>query len=183
MKNLVYPTPYNDIINAIQFCVCMCVFVAEASIIYMFLHTGLKKEDYIKLNKPDDHDDHEKDERDGDDSGDDRVDVKEESCEEEPTLPACPDVKVHLTPFELEGLWQLLHKLEELPAHKKCVPAGIRNAPALLSDIRVHTSGPSCLIVIDENVWNTALHKDHLFIAIIHLNANYSSEVNSTQYN
>ncbi|KAM7389807.1 hypothetical protein PAMP_023761 [Pampus punctatissimus] len=41
-----------------------------------------------------------------------------------------------LTPFELEGLWNLLGKLEELPAHKKCVPAGIRNATALLEDMR-----------------------------------------------
>ncbi|XP_039975712.1 lysine-specific demethylase 2A isoform X2 [Xiphias gladius] len=41
-----------------------------------------------------------------------------------------------LTPFELEGLWNLLGKLEELPANKKCVPAGIRNAAALLEDMR-----------------------------------------------
>uniref|UniRef100_A0A3Q1ENE6 Lysine (K)-specific demethylase 2Ab n=1 Tax=Acanthochromis polyacanthus TaxID=80966 RepID=A0A3Q1ENE6_9TELE len=41
-----------------------------------------------------------------------------------------------LTPFELEGLWNLIGKLEELPAHKKCVPAGIRNAAALLEDMR-----------------------------------------------
>uniref|UniRef100_A0A673K6R2 [histone H3]-dimethyl-L-lysine(36) demethylase n=1 Tax=Sinocyclocheilus rhinocerous TaxID=307959 RepID=A0A673K6R2_9TELE len=61
--------------------------------------------------------------------------VKEEP-EEEAASPARPGVKVHLTPLELEGLWELLHKLEELPAHKKCVPAGIRNAPALLRDIR-----------------------------------------------
>uniref|UniRef100_A0A671N798 [histone H3]-dimethyl-L-lysine(36) demethylase n=1 Tax=Sinocyclocheilus anshuiensis TaxID=1608454 RepID=A0A671N798_9TELE len=61
--------------------------------------------------------------------------VKEEP-EEEAASPARPGVKVHLTPLELEGLWELLLKLEELPAHKKCVPAGIRNAPALLSDIR-----------------------------------------------
>uniref|UniRef100_A0A8C1HDF5 [histone H3]-dimethyl-L-lysine(36) demethylase n=1 Tax=Cyprinus carpio carpio TaxID=630221 RepID=A0A8C1HDF5_CYPCA len=63
--------------------------------------------------------------------------VKEEpEPEEEAASPARPGVKVHLTPLELEGLWALLHKLEDLPAHKKCVPAGIRNAPALLSDIR-----------------------------------------------
>uniref|UniRef100_A0A673A4E1 [histone H3]-dimethyl-L-lysine(36) demethylase n=1 Tax=Sphaeramia orbicularis TaxID=375764 RepID=A0A673A4E1_9TELE len=37
-----------------------------------------------------------------------------------------------LTPFELEGLWNLLGKLEELPAHKKCVPSGIRNAAVLI---------------------------------------------------
>lgn len=42
-----------------------------------------------------------------------------------------------LTPFELEGLWNLLGKLEELPSHKKCVPTGIRNAAALLDDMKV----------------------------------------------
>uniref|UniRef100_A0A3Q3QMV6 [histone H3]-dimethyl-L-lysine(36) demethylase n=1 Tax=Monopterus albus TaxID=43700 RepID=A0A3Q3QMV6_MONAL len=31
-------------------------------------------------------------------------------------------VKVHLTPFELEGLCNLLGKLEALPSNKKCVP-------------------------------------------------------------
>uniref|UniRef100_A0A3P9MGD5 [histone H3]-dimethyl-L-lysine(36) demethylase n=1 Tax=Oryzias latipes TaxID=8090 RepID=A0A3P9MGD5_ORYLA len=41
-----------------------------------------------------------------------------------------------LTPFELEGLWNLLGKLEELPSHKKCVPTGIRNAAALLDDMK-----------------------------------------------
>ncbi|KAM4586150.1 lysine-specific demethylase 2A isoform 1-T2 [Fundulus diaphanus] len=41
-----------------------------------------------------------------------------------------------LTPFELEGLWNLVGKLEELPVHKKCVPAGIRDAAALLEDMR-----------------------------------------------
>uniref|UniRef100_A0AAR2JQM2 [histone H3]-dimethyl-L-lysine(36) demethylase n=1 Tax=Pygocentrus nattereri TaxID=42514 RepID=A0AAR2JQM2_PYGNA len=61
-------------------------------------------------------------------------DIKEENEEEAPSPPACPGVKVHLTPLELEGLWQLLHKLEELPAHKKCVPTGIRNAPAVLEE-------------------------------------------------
>lgn len=72
-------------------------------------------------------------------NGEEDKDLKKEEKDEEgaPTPPARPGVKVHLTPFELEGLWQLLHKLEELPAHKKSVPAGIRNAPALLSDIRV----------------------------------------------
>uniref|UniRef100_A0A667XK63 [histone H3]-dimethyl-L-lysine(36) demethylase n=1 Tax=Myripristis murdjan TaxID=586833 RepID=A0A667XK63_9TELE len=54
--------------------------------------------------------------------------------EEEAPEPAKP--QAILTPFELEGLWNLLGKLEELPAHKKCVPAGIRNAPALLQDMR-----------------------------------------------
>uniref|UniRef100_A0A667XU85 [histone H3]-dimethyl-L-lysine(36) demethylase n=1 Tax=Myripristis murdjan TaxID=586833 RepID=A0A667XU85_9TELE len=59
---------------------------------------------------------------------------KEEVKEEEAPEPAKP--QAILTPFELEGLWNLLGKLEELPAHKKCVPAGIRNAPALLQDMR-----------------------------------------------
>lgn len=74
-------------------------------------------------------------------NGEEEEDIKQEDENEEvsPTPPARPGVKVHLTPFELEGLWQLLNKLEELPAHKKCVPSGIRNAPALLSDIRVQT--------------------------------------------
>uniref|UniRef100_A0A8C9QXX4 Lysine demethylase 2A n=1 Tax=Scleropages formosus TaxID=113540 RepID=A0A8C9QXX4_SCLFO len=56
--------------------------------------------------------------------------------EEQVTTPTKPGVKVHLTPFELEGLWNLLGKLESLPSHKKCVPAGIHNAPALLHGIR-----------------------------------------------
>ncbi|XP_052006130.1 lysine-specific demethylase 2A-like isoform X2 [Xyrauchen texanus] len=67
----------------------------------------------------------------------DNKEVKDEAEEEAAHIPlARPGVKVHLTPFELEGLWALVLKLEELPAHKKCVPAGIRNAPALLSDLR-----------------------------------------------
>ncbi|XP_077388659.1 lysine-specific demethylase 2A [Festucalex cinctus] len=41
-----------------------------------------------------------------------------------------------LTPFELEGLWNLVGKLEELPESKKCVPSGIENATALLEDMR-----------------------------------------------
>lgn len=54
-----------------------------------------------------------------------------------PSPPSRPGVTVHLTPFELEGLRNLLGKLESLPSHKTCVPAGIHNAPALLHDIRV----------------------------------------------
>uniref|UniRef100_A0A8B9K4S7 [histone H3]-dimethyl-L-lysine(36) demethylase n=1 Tax=Astyanax mexicanus TaxID=7994 RepID=A0A8B9K4S7_ASTMX len=83
-------------------------------------------------------DEEEEEEGEGEGEGEDVMDIKEEDNQEEkaPSPPARPDVKVHLTPFELEGLWQLLHKLEELPAHKKCVPVGIRNAPALLNDIR-----------------------------------------------
>ncbi|XP_070712468.1 lysine (K)-specific demethylase 2Aa isoform X1 [Pempheris klunzingeri] len=45
-------------------------------------------------------------------------------------------VKVHLTPLELEGMWNLLGKLEALPSNKKCVPAGIHNAPALITHIK-----------------------------------------------
>ncbi|XP_048031616.1 lysine-specific demethylase 2A isoform X1 [Megalobrama amblycephala] len=92
------------------------------------LGIGLKKEDVIKQEGVD-----------GDAGGEEKEDVEvKEEPEDEAALtpPARPGVKVHLTPFELEGLWELLHKLEDLPAHKKCVPAGIRNAPALLSDIR-----------------------------------------------
>ncbi|KAJ3614972.1 hypothetical protein NHX12_018541 [Muraenolepis orangiensis] len=47
-----------------------------------------------------------------------------------------PGGKVHLAPFELEGMWNLLGKLENLPSNKKCVPAGIHNAPALLTRIK-----------------------------------------------
>lgn len=54
-----------------------------------------------------------------------------------PSPPTRPGMKVHMTPFELEGLWNLLGKLESLPSQKKCVPAGIHNAPALLHDMRV----------------------------------------------
>ncbi|XP_056129478.1 lysine-specific demethylase 2A isoform X2 [Lampris incognitus] len=59
----------------------------------------------------------------------------EEKVEEEESVPANKPQPT-LTPFELEGLWNLLGKLEELPTHKKCVPAGIRNAPALLQDMK-----------------------------------------------
>uniref|UniRef100_A0A674PHW3 [histone H3]-dimethyl-L-lysine(36) demethylase n=1 Tax=Takifugu rubripes TaxID=31033 RepID=A0A674PHW3_TAKRU len=41
-----------------------------------------------------------------------------------------------LTNFEMEGLWNLLGKLEELPDHKKCVPDGIRDPSALLNNIK-----------------------------------------------
>uniref|UniRef100_A0A671RXG5 [histone H3]-dimethyl-L-lysine(36) demethylase n=1 Tax=Sinocyclocheilus anshuiensis TaxID=1608454 RepID=A0A671RXG5_9TELE len=53
-----------------------------------------------------------------------------------PSPPNAPGVKLHLTPFELEGLWHLVENLESLPSHKKCVPSGIHNAAALLHDIR-----------------------------------------------
>ena len=58
----------------------------------------------------------------------------DEEAEQQPDMSA---VKVHLTPLELEGLWNLLGKLEALPSNKKCVPAGIHNAPALITHIKV----------------------------------------------
>ncbi|XP_051559950.1 lysine-specific demethylase 2A-like isoform X3 [Myxocyprinus asiaticus] len=62
--------------------------------------------------------------------------AKEERDDDALCSPSGPGVKVHLTPLELEGLWNLVGKLESLPAHKKCVPSGIHNAAALLHDIR-----------------------------------------------
>ncbi|KAF3693941.1 Lysine-specific demethylase 2A [Channa argus] len=63
------------------------------------------------------------------------VKLKEEEIKEEEVAQVMKPQHV-LTPFEIEGLWNLLGKLEELPANKKCVPTGIRNAAALLDDIR-----------------------------------------------
>lgn len=70
--------------------------------------------------------------------------VKEEVKEEEAAQVSTPQQV--LTTFELEGLWNLLGKLEELPAHKKCVPAGIRNAAALLEDMRVGVAEVPCAV-------------------------------------
>lgn len=107
--------------------------------------TGLKKEDVIKDGELDDQAGSEEKE---DVDVDVEVTVKEEPEDEAAlTPPSRPGVKVHLTPFELEGLWELLHKLEDLPAHKKCVPSGIRNAPALLSDIRVQTQRHVAIVI------------------------------------
>uniref|UniRef100_A0A8D3EC36 [histone H3]-dimethyl-L-lysine(36) demethylase n=1 Tax=Scophthalmus maximus TaxID=52904 RepID=A0A8D3EC36_SCOMX len=64
-----------------------------------------------------------------------KAEEKEEEEEEEAAEATTPQHM--LTPFELEGLWNLVGKLEELPVHKKCVPAGIMNAAALLEDMRV----------------------------------------------
>uniref|UniRef100_A0A3P8SVQ5 [histone H3]-dimethyl-L-lysine(36) demethylase n=1 Tax=Amphiprion percula TaxID=161767 RepID=A0A3P8SVQ5_AMPPE len=64
------------------------------------------------------------------------IEVKKEVVEEvkeEQTAEVITPQHV-LTPFELEGLWNLIGKLEELPTHKKCVPAGIRNAAAVLKE-------------------------------------------------
>uniref|UniRef100_A0A8D2ZFN8 [histone H3]-dimethyl-L-lysine(36) demethylase n=1 Tax=Scophthalmus maximus TaxID=52904 RepID=A0A8D2ZFN8_SCOMX len=63
-----------------------------------------------------------------------KAEEKEEEEEEEAAEATTPQHM--LTPFELEGLWNLVGKLEELPVHKKCVPAGIMNAAALLEDMR-----------------------------------------------
>lgn len=63
------------------------------------------------------------------------IEFKEEVKEEEVAEVTTPQHV--LTTFELEGLCNLLGKLEELPPHKKCVPAGIRDATALLDDMRV----------------------------------------------
>lgn len=64
-----------------------------------------------------------------------------------------------LTTFELEGLCNLLGKLEELPAHKKCVPAGIRNATALLEDMRVGLTIDPCIV---------HLHSDRHYMVLCH---------------
>uniref|UniRef100_A0A3Q0RFE1 [histone H3]-dimethyl-L-lysine(36) demethylase n=1 Tax=Amphilophus citrinellus TaxID=61819 RepID=A0A3Q0RFE1_AMPCI len=61
------------------------------------------------------------------------VKIKEEETNEEQPVQVTKPRPV-LTPFELEGLWNLLGKLEELPAHKKCAPAGIGNATAVLKE-------------------------------------------------
>uniref|UniRef100_A0A672I9Z6 [histone H3]-dimethyl-L-lysine(36) demethylase n=1 Tax=Salarias fasciatus TaxID=181472 RepID=A0A672I9Z6_SALFA len=47
-----------------------------------------------------------------------------------------PAGQIHLTPLELDGLWNLLGKLEVLPSNRKCVPAGIHNAAALVSHVK-----------------------------------------------
>uniref|UniRef100_A0A3P8PVY7 [histone H3]-dimethyl-L-lysine(36) demethylase n=1 Tax=Astatotilapia calliptera TaxID=8154 RepID=A0A3P8PVY7_ASTCA len=66
------------------------------------------------------------------DDEDEDIKIKEEDAEEEKPIQVSKPRPV-LTPFELEGLWNLLGKLEELPSHKKCVPEGIANA-AVLTD-------------------------------------------------
>lgn len=83
------------------------------------------------------------------DDENEETELKEEEQEDkedayEENLAQVPKSQHVLTAFELEGLCNLLGKLEELPAHKKCVPAGIRNAAALLEDMRVGVSYPLC---------------------------------------
>lgn len=63
------------------------------------------------------------------------MELKEECKESDVTQ--LGTLKHVLTTFELEGLWNLLGKLEELPVNKKCVPAGIRNPTALLDNMKV----------------------------------------------
>ncbi|KAL2077852.1 hypothetical protein ACEWY4_027356 [Coilia grayii] len=101
------------------------------------LGVGLKREDFRDEQK-ENGDGKTKSDEDKESGAKEEKDEEEDDEEEEAAVssPAQLGVKVHLTPLELEGLWHLLRKLEELPSHKKCVPAGIRNAPALLSDIR-----------------------------------------------
>lgn len=70
------------------------------------------------------------------DSGNEEIKFKTEEVKEEEAAEVTTPQHM-LTSFELEGLCNLLGKLEELPAHKKCIPAGIRNAAALLEDMRV----------------------------------------------
>lgn len=79
----------------------------------------------------------------GSDTETEKMEFKEEDKEEtvEVTAP-----KRMLTTFELEGLCNLLGKLEELPAHKKCVPEGIRNPTALLDDMRVSAASDLCAL-------------------------------------
>ncbi|XP_008281838.1 lysine-specific demethylase 2A isoform X2 [Stegastes partitus] len=69
------------------------------------------------------------------DAENEEIKVKEEEVKEEQADQVLTPQHV-LTPFELEGLWNLIGKLEELPSHKKCVPVGIRNAAALLEDMK-----------------------------------------------
>lgn len=82
------------------------------------------------MKKPSIEDDEDEDEEDEDED-------EEDDSEDEESEQQQPGVKVHLTPLELEGIWNLLGKLEALPTSKKCVPAGIHNAPALITHIKV----------------------------------------------
>ncbi|KAM8924457.1 lysine-specific demethylase 2A isoform 2-T2 [Pelodytes ibericus] len=53
-----------------------------------------------------------------------------------PTPPSPPSAPIFLTWFEMEGLNCLVTKLESLPPHKKCLPDGIHDPDALISDIK-----------------------------------------------
>uniref|UniRef100_A0A8C7DVU2 Lysine (K)-specific demethylase 2Ab n=1 Tax=Oncorhynchus kisutch TaxID=8019 RepID=A0A8C7DVU2_ONCKI len=92
---------------------------------------------HVKNGTSEENKDRDDDEEGKEEERESKVKMEESDEDVSPTLGATKlGVRVNLTPLELEGLWNLLGKLEELPAHKKCVPAGIRNAPALLHDIR-----------------------------------------------
>ncbi|XP_027139512.1 lysine (K)-specific demethylase 2Aa isoform X2 [Larimichthys crocea] len=77
-----------------------------------------------------------KEEEEEDDDDEEEEEEEEGDGSEEEQQSDKPAVKVHLTPLELEGMWNLLGKLEALPTNKKCVPAGIHNAPALITHIK-----------------------------------------------
>ena len=101
------------------------------------LRSGLTREEF-RANKPADGS------PDGADSEGEEKLIKEEAKEEEEEdeEEECKPVpaawrRAELTPYELEGLWNLVGKLEELPANKKCVPEGIQDAAALLEGMRV----------------------------------------------
>ena len=103
------------------------------------LPSGLTREEF-QANKPADNGSP----GGADSEGEEKViteEVKEEEEEEEECKPA-ERRRAELTPYELEGLWNLVGKLEELPANKKCVPDGIQDATALLEGMRVGVPPP-----------------------------------------
>ncbi|XP_063291047.1 lysine-specific demethylase 2A isoform X1 [Pelobates fuscus] len=53
-----------------------------------------------------------------------------------PAPPSPPNTPIFLTWFEIEGLSCLVRKLESLPPHKKCLPDGIHDPDALITDIK-----------------------------------------------
>ncbi|XP_077460490.1 lysine-specific demethylase 2A-like isoform X2 [Stigmatopora argus] len=61
---------------------------------------------------------------------------EEKSVSEEVSEHLSDRPAVHLTPLELEGLWNLVGKLESLPSSKKCVPPGIQNSLGLITHIK-----------------------------------------------
>uniref|UniRef100_A0A8C2ZKA8 [histone H3]-dimethyl-L-lysine(36) demethylase n=1 Tax=Cyclopterus lumpus TaxID=8103 RepID=A0A8C2ZKA8_CYCLU len=93
--------------------------------------------------------------------------IKEEKVEEETAEVAQPQHM--LTPFELEGLWNLLGKLEELSDQKKCVPEGILNAAALLEDMRTllkeHSNDNPKLSYTGKPIvkWPERVSREHIF--------------------
>ncbi|XP_030223338.1 lysine-specific demethylase 2A [Gadus morhua] len=95
------------------------------------LGIGLTREEF-QANKPTDNG-----APDGADSeGEEKVITEIAEDEEDCKLEPGGGRRAELTPYELEGLWNLVGKLEELPANKKCVPEGIQDAAALLEGMR-----------------------------------------------